>query len=79
VSDDGVKPLDDTIDVFSQDKKNLRVSEGVLGKYTRELDRFRAYKYASWLVARGPRLEANGQKRNRRALGRFSENAGGEG
>jgi integrase/recombinase XerD len=37
------RTLQDSIDIFLQDKKNQGVTAGVLGKYTRELDRLREY------------------------------------
>lgn len=43
VADNGGQHLSAAIDIFIQDKKNQGVTAGVLGKYTRELARFRAY------------------------------------
>jgi site-specific recombinase XerD len=41
--EDSSRTIQAAIDVFTQDKKNQGVSAGVLGKYTRELDRLREY------------------------------------
>ena len=41
--DDGARGLQECLDIFIQDKKVQGITPGVIGKYTRELDRLREY------------------------------------
>jgi len=42
-SEEAQRNIQASIDIFLQDKKNQGVTDGVIGKYTRELDRLREY------------------------------------